>query len=215
MKPPTIDDRQLFCAPPPFQQLMGDEHLILGDNAFPASNSLDFWRWAFTDMRMNNIRGVLAEYIVARLLHIPLKSRRSWDSYDLRTPDGITIEVKVSAYLQAWEQQKASQILFTGLRTRPWSPETGYDEEGYGADVYICCLLAEKDPNLFDPLNLDQWQFWLLSQGRVIAPTNNGKSLSLTALKKAGIKSHTAADLAEHGPAMLRVALDYPGDHGG
>ena len=43
--------------------LTGSECFSNGDTV------LDFWRWAMGDLRMNNARGYLAEYLVARTVN--------------------------------------------------------------------------------------------------------------------------------------------------
>lgn len=132
------------------------------------SNLLDFWRWAFSDLRMNNIRGVFAEWMVGKLLDLDPPPRNSWDSCDLRLPDGKGIEVKSAAYLQAWERVKPSRITFAGLRGRVWDPRIGYaKEQTCNAEVYVFCLQIEKDPEKWDAFNLDQWRFHVLPR-RVI-----------------------------------------------
>ena len=75
-----------------------------------------------SDLRVNNVRGYLAEFLVTRALGVTAK-RVEWDDYDLLR-EGITIEVKSSAYLQAWPQRGPSQIRFTGLRGRAWGDIT-------------------------------------------------------------------------------------------
>jgi hypothetical protein len=64
----------------------------------------DFWRWAMSDLLSNSTRGVLAEYIVGRLLEIDFdQPRLEWDAYDLLY-NGRRIEVKSSAYVQTWHK---------------------------------------------------------------------------------------------------------------
>lgn len=70
-------DQAQFQLPPPLHPLTGQESLTLNGESLANSQVLDFWRWAFSDLRMNNVRGVLAEYIVAKLLNIPLETRDS------------------------------------------------------------------------------------------------------------------------------------------
>ena len=43
---------------------------LRGDEAFVGVDAqvLDFWRFAMSDLRMNNTRGYLAEFLVARAL---------------------------------------------------------------------------------------------------------------------------------------------------
>lgn len=78
----------------------GKEH-ITDEKGNPVSSLLDFWRWAHSDLMGNAERGILAEYLVACALNIPRNVRGLWDRYDLITPEGITIEVKSSGYLQS------------------------------------------------------------------------------------------------------------------
>ena len=38
--------------------------------------------------------------------------RMEWDSYDLKTPEGVLVEVKSSVYLQTWYQERESRPTF-------------------------------------------------------------------------------------------------------
>ena len=80
----------------------------------------DFWRWNCSDILNNAMRGVFAEFLVASDLGILSENRVEWDAYDLITEDGIKIEVKSSAYLQSWKQNKLSSIKFDIRPTRGW-----------------------------------------------------------------------------------------------
>jgi len=73
---------------------------------------------------VNNVRGYLAEFLVARAVDATLP-RTEWDAFDVLTPDGVKVEVKSSAYLQVWDQRRFSRIVFTGLRGRTWTPQDG------------------------------------------------------------------------------------------
>ena len=122
---------RLHLKPPPPTRLDPTTKLRKGDVALGDSALvLDFWRWAFSDLRQNNVRGHLAEYIVGLALGVPLTVRSSWDDYDLLVPAGklargaVRVQVKSAAYLQAWGQRKLSAITFGGLR-RPTFPLVG------------------------------------------------------------------------------------------
>ena len=147
--------------PNPASVLAGDDSFTCDDkSAFCVS---DFWRWAFSDLESNALHGILAEYIVARALGIEPSGRASWDDYDLEMPDGTTIEVKSTAYLQTWAQTKPSGFQFGGLRGRTWSPEDGYSkEQAYRADVYVFCVQTARTHQEYDPLDLTQWEFGVL-----------------------------------------------------
>ena len=79
---------------------------------------LSFWQWSVSDLVSNATRGVLAEYIVARALGIPVdtKVRNEWSAYDLKTPDGVTVQVKSAAYIQSWAQKQLSTSASTSSR---------------------------------------------------------------------------------------------------
>ena len=87
---------------------------------------LDFWQWSMSDLVNNATRGVLAEYIVARALGVPVnKTRDFWAPYDLAV-SGRTktkIEVKSSSYVQSWGQSSFSSISFDISPSYAWDYE--------------------------------------------------------------------------------------------
>jgi hypothetical protein len=94
---------------------------LSGEEAFQGLGGAtvhDFWVWSTGDLRENTTRGVLAEFFVARAVGAEAKMRVGWDNYDVRTPSGIRVEVKSSAYLQSWPQRVHSKIRFFGLLGR-------------------------------------------------------------------------------------------------
>ena len=152
--------------------LVGDEALHGNGSSVGDGTALDFWRWAYSDLCMNNVRGVFAEWMVARLLGLPQRLRDSWAEWDLSTPDGITIEVKTGAYLQAWHtaESKPSLISFTGLRGKKLLPDNRYAEtRTFNADLYVFCVQVETRASCWDPFDLSQWSFYVLSREQVEA----------------------------------------------
>ena len=78
----------------------------------------DFWRWAFSDLRDITTRGILAEFLVAKAVGDQRTMRIGWDNFDAQAPDGTTIEVKCSAFLQSWVQKRHSDLVFGRLSAR-------------------------------------------------------------------------------------------------
>ncbi|MDQ7827006.1 MAG: hypothetical protein RDV48_29690 [Candidatus Eremiobacteraeota bacterium] len=143
----------------------------------------DFWRWAFSDLQDNTLRGELAEFIVAKALGIKVHVRESWANYDLETEDGIQIEVKAGGFLQAWDQNKLSSPVFSRLKARSWNPIDGYDKEkSYRAHVYIFCVQTAKTHEEYNPLDLSQWEFRVVSMKAL--EKLDFKSLSYSSLCK-------------------------------
>jgi len=139
---------------------------LSGEERFAGStiSVLDFWRWASSDLRENIVRGVFAEFLVAKAVGDPSELRHAWDNFDVTTPEGIKIEVKSSAYLQSWRQQRLSRITFSGLMGRAYSYETNEleAERSLRADLYVFALHTCQDPDQYDVLDLAAWQFYVV-----------------------------------------------------
>ena len=148
---------------------------------------LGFWQWSMSDLVNNTTRSVLAEYIVAHALDVPTdEARNAWAPYDLVTPGGVKVEVKSSSYLQSWAQSGLSSISFDISPSHAWDDEIGgFDAEcKRRADVYVFVLLAHQDKATINPMNLDQWRFYVLSTAKLNEHFNDQKSLSLSGLEK-------------------------------
>ena len=146
----------------------------------------DFWRWSVSDLLSNATRGRLAEFIVARALGASTDGvRDEWSAYDLETPAGVKVEVKSTAYLQSWHQKELSKIVFQTPKTRAWDPDTNVQskESKRQADVYIFAMLAHKDKATVDPLNLDQWRFYVLPTSALDARKRSQHSITLRSLE--------------------------------
>lgn len=141
----------------------------------------DFWAFAMSDLRMNNVRGYLAEFLVARAVGAKAV-RIEWDAFDVLTPERTRVEVKSSGYLQAWAQRGPSRISFTGLRGRPWDAETQtFLDSSYNADVYVFAIETATTHEMYNPLDLSQWEFFVCSRATVEA--TGCKSLALSRIR--------------------------------
>jgi hypothetical protein len=148
---------------------------------------LSFWQWSASDLVSNTARGILAEYIVARSLGLGEKDvRDEWGSFDLKTSSGLKVEVKSAAYVQSWYQERLSSIMFIAPKRRAWDPETNIQssEPKRHADVYVFALLAHNDKATVDPLNVDQWRFYVLPTSVLDARTRSQYAITLKSLEK-------------------------------
>ena len=88
--------------------------------------------------------------------------RQEWDAYDIETREGYKIEVKSSAYLQSWPQDRLSTIQFDVSAAFEWDAKTNqYGRRIRPADVYVFAILDHTDKRTVNPLNLDQWTFYV------------------------------------------------------
>lgn len=169
------------------QHKTGDEPFRL-DGCPIEFRLLNFWQWLASDLVDNALRGALAEYIVACDLGIADSTRPGWNAYDLITVEGIKVEVKSASYLQSWKQAAPSKICFDIRPTYGWDAATNTSgtERKRQAEVYVFCLLAHADKSTLDPLNLAQWEFYVLPSSVLDNRLPNQKTVSLAGLLRMG-----------------------------
>jgi len=145
---------------------------------------LEFWQWSTSDLLSNATRGKLAEFLVASDLGINEGVRNEWDAYDLTTKDGIKVEIKTSAYLQSWHQDHYSKISFDIKPTISWNYQTNKfeGEPKRQSDFYVFCLLHHKDKATVNPMDLDQWTFYVLPTSVLDEQLPTQKSITLNSL---------------------------------
>lgn len=163
-----------------------------GDEAFHDGGRLlnfallNFWQWSASDLVSNATRGVLAEYLVAQALGIGIDGvREEWAAYDLTAPDGTRLEVKSAAYIQSWHQDRLSRVSFRVPKTRTWSRDDNKVSEGMErqADVYVFALLANTDQGSLDPMDVSQWEFFVVPTATLDSRKRSQHSITLPSLK--------------------------------
>lgn len=174
------------------------EDILTGCNAKLGETSLlDFWKWAFSDLCDDDLKGIFAEWIVLKLLAIPSVRRISWANSDIITADGVRIEVKASSYWQSWKLLDESgelrpvplhpihsdnRIRFSGLKARnAVDTSNSNDPRLFKSDIYIFAFQKEKDIERWNAMDLSQWEFYALPGSTV---GNMGqRSISLATLR--------------------------------
>ena len=169
----------------------------------------EFLAWAYDDLLTNTTRGVLAEYIVATALGIRDTKRVAWDKVDLRV-GSIGVEVKSAAYLQSWGTQPSTISFGIGLTTG-WDAETDTYETTprRSAGVYVFCLLTGTDRQHVDPLDVAQWEFYVLPTSVLNHEVPVQKTIRLGPLKDR-LGAHACA-YDELKTTIHQVAADNPG----
>ena len=158
------------------EEKSGNERFLL--NGIEQNFSLiDFWSWNQSDLIENRTRGILAEYIVKNALDLKKNDRIEWDDYDLITETGVKIEIKSAAYIQTWEQNKFSKISFDiSVNKR--------NEFERKSDFYVFCLLDCKNQNDINPLNLEQWTFFVVETTEINNVLTSQSTITLNSLRK-------------------------------
>jgi len=164
----------------------GGEHLEF-ENTKIGYTLLDFWRWSVSDILSNATRGRFAEFIVGTAIGLKIENLRDeWDAFDLKTEDGIKIEVKSASFIQSWRQDKYSTINFS-IKEAAHLDNVDSIKRGEAkrhADIYVFCLLKHKDQLSIDPLKLDQWEFYVLPTTQLNNYERGKSSIALSSLQK-------------------------------
>ena len=150
-------------------------------------NLLAFWSWSVSDILSNATRGRFAEFVVGTAVGLdPKNLRDEWDAYDLKTDNGIKIEVKSAAYIQTWNQKKISTISFSIKTAKFWDSETFFEDlqPRRHADVYVFCHLKHLDQETIDPLKMEQWDFYVLPTFKLDKYERSQSSITLNSLKR-------------------------------
>jgi hypothetical protein len=165
-----------------------------------------FWQWSGSDLISNSQRGVLAEFLVALALGVDGGVRREWDAYDLRTDSGIKVEVKASGYVQSWAQEKLSSVGFDIAPKLSWDASTNISptEAARPPDVYVFAVHAHIEQESIDPLNVTQWEFYVLGTTVLNQACRSQKRISLGALQSLCPKAVRFEDLSE---AVVQAAV--------
>lgn len=152
------------------------------------------------------MRGVLAEYLVAQALGAAAGARVEWDACDVRTPDGILVEVKSAAFVQSWHQKRLSSLSFSIHPSHAWDSASNVTlaEQRRTAHVYVFCVLAHRDKQTVDPLILNQWDFYVLPTSVLNKKCPRQKTISLSSLLRlnpAAVKYQELSDAVRQAAA--------------
>ncbi|MFM9903130.1 MAG: hypothetical protein ACKVQJ_00995 [Pyrinomonadaceae bacterium] len=163
----------------------GNEKFVATDAKLSVTLT-DFWRLSVSDLVSNATRGILAEFIVANALKLDTGVRTEWDAYDLKLPDDTKIEIKSAAFCQSWTQTALSKIRFTIRPTYGWDSSTNLSSTELirQANLYVFCLLHHQDKKTVNPLDLDQWIFYLVEATKLNKEFPTQKSIGLSGLLK-------------------------------
>jgi hypothetical protein len=110
--------------------------------------------------------------------------RVEWGPYDVEAADGTRVEIKTAGYLQSWATKKVSTPSWTFKSVtadRVWSEDRGtYLPVNPGArvHVWIFALQTCQDPQAYDPLSVDQWEFRVMPHHELLATGQQSAGLS-------------------------------------
>lgn len=108
--------------------------------------------------------------------------RTEWDSFDLLYKDA-KIEVKSSAYLQSWPQEKPSAISWS-ISPSTWQQVEGATDQERAADCYVFCVYCEEeDRSPTRVLDLEKWEFYVVPTTVISKELRHQKSVVYNRIK--------------------------------
>lgn len=145
----------------------------------------DFWQWTYSDLLISHNRSDLGLFLVANALKLTKMPRIDWGGVELRYRNK-KVAVRTSGYIQSWRQKRPKRVLYDiapkkGIDAKTEDSLTFRNRE---AEVYIFCLLTEKDVSKIDVLNLDQWKFYVVRTSVLDEEFKEKKKIGLRPLNK-------------------------------
>lgn len=158
---------------------------------------IDFWRFHFSNVY--DIQGRIAEFIVAKALGInESQNDQYWTLWDL-TYRGVRIEVKETSYYHSFNKDgKISKQRIFGIpkANGSYDPEvSGNTEFRRQSEVYIFCLNIGETKEDSYPLNLNNWEFYIVPTKVLDEKCGNNKTISLGRIRSLGFSAVRYSDI--------------------
>ncbi len=126
-----------------------------------------------------------------------MKSSSYWQSWRFWEEGGKPKSVSVG-------ETDKRQIRFAGLKVRGNKPKSLPE---YQSDLYVFAFQAERDPRLWNALDLRQWEFYMLSRAEMETIGSGSVSL-ITVRRKAGAPM-TASELSIRGREKIAEITEH------
>ena len=173
----------------------------------------DFWRWALSDWQSAGTRAQLAEYYVRRALGLEKEQAPEWEYVDIHMQNGTKIEVKSASLIQPPKKELTRPSFDIKIREMVWINERQnttseiqqlakkenaqwLQEKGGGwlisdppkrwADCYVFCVENSTDLDAYNPLDISQWDFYVLATHKINERFKDQKTVSLNRFKQEG-----------------------------
>lgn len=133
----------------------------------PVFSVLDFWRYCYGNLAGQS--AVIAEFLVAKALeNDKAENVTLWTAYDM-SYRGMRIEVKSTEYVHAWNRKRVSNVRTFSIapsNNKYWG-SAGERKMSRQNDLYVFCLNTNKEVQHPRPLNIDDWEFYVVTTTRI------------------------------------------------
>ena len=164
---------------------VGDEKFICNGNELDIT-VLDFWRFTYSDLN-SDPRDYLAEFLVSKALGIDTPyNKEAWTLFDILY-GSTRVEVKCTGYFQTWRtDNKVSQNRYYSIKPAHDKVKNTFERQN---DIYVFCLLLGNTREEANPLNLNNWEFYIVPTSVINKECQEANTIRLGRIKKMGYKA--------------------------
>ena len=152
---------------------------------------LDFWRFHYSNIY--DLQDKIAEFIVSKALGVnEAQNDQYWTLWDVSYRNK-RIEVKETSYYHSFNQEgKVSRQRTFGITKANGSydsAKSGNNEFCRQNDVYVFCLNTGDTKESSNPLNLNNWEFYIVPTAIINEKCGDNKTISLGRIKGLGFSA--------------------------
>ncbi len=151
---------------------------------------LDFWQFQFSNIY--TLQDSIAEYIVGKALGLTKAQNTDyWTLFDIPYRNK-RIEVKETSYYHPWnEGGKVSMQRTFGITKANSSYENNNEENRFERqnDIYVFCLNTGDTKDASYPLNLNNWEFYIVPTSVINKHCENNKTIGLGRIRSLGYQA--------------------------
>lgn len=161
------------------QEKEGIKHIIIdkksGRENFTYDNKIlpytlkDFWSFQYSNLISSKIRDDISKFIVAKALNITDRKFEYFDGHDLTSKEGIPINVRSASYITLEEEETTKEISFN----------IGKKRQGF---IYVFCVLSHRTKEDLNPLNINQWEFYIMAKSNLEKIVGDDEKITLKKL---------------------------------
>ena len=151
---------------------------------------LDFWRFMYSNIY--NLQEYIAEFLVAKALGKENPDNdKYWTLWDI-TYREKRIEVKESSYYHSFNEegkvskQRTFSISKANSRYEDDAIENTYERQN---DIYVFCLNIGENRKEANPLNLDNWEFYIVPTSFINKECGDNKTISIGRIRNMGVQA--------------------------
>lgn len=163
--------------------MTGNEKFIFDDKELEFG-ILDFWKYKYSNVW--NIQEYIAEFLIEKALGLEKSQNTdSWTLYDINYRNK-RIEIKETSFYHPWNENGniSNQRVF-GITMANSSYENSLEENKFERqnDLYVFCLNIGTTKEESNPMNINNWEFYVAPTKIINDTCGNNKTISLGKVK--------------------------------